>query len=193
GQQQERLEDEADEAAARPAPRRAPQRAHVLVGEPDLARVGVLEQAEQVQQRALARAGRARDDDEVPGLDVHVHAVEHRNAGPGGSPMRLHEAAGAQHHAPRRIASAGDRRTTRSVAYSAATAPSSPAKITTPARRRAENRKSCWPRLIQRSIARPSAMAITMPVTPPDSVTASDSVRTSRPSCASVAPSARLT
>ena len=47
--------------------------------EPDRARVGRVEQAEDVQQRALARPARPDDRDELAVLDLEVDPAEHRD------------------------------------------------------------------------------------------------------------------
>src|SRR5690606_41072287 len=46
-----------------------------LAVQPDAALVGVLEPAEQVQQRRLARAGRAGDRDELAAVHGQVHTA----------------------------------------------------------------------------------------------------------------------
>jgi hypothetical protein len=43
----------------------------------DRARVGRVEQAHEVQQRALARAALAHDRDELAGREVEVHTPQH--------------------------------------------------------------------------------------------------------------------
>ena len=63
GQQVVELVDEAERAVAQRAARGVRQRAHLLAGDVDLARGRRVEAAEQVQQRALAGAGRAEDRD----------------------------------------------------------------------------------------------------------------------------------
>ena len=70
-QQVEELEDEADVVAAQPgqlARRRGRRSARPPTATVPLGRR--LERAEDVQQRALARAGRAHDRDELAGLDA---------------------------------------------------------------------------------------------------------------------------
>src|SRR3989442_878427 len=98
-QQQERLEDEADPPPARAALRRARQRAdaHVLVH--DLARLGVLEESEDAEERALAGAGLPDDRDQLAALYHEVHPAQDRDRLAPGGPVRLHETGRPQHGA----------------------------------------------------------------------------------------------
>jgi hypothetical protein len=52
------------------------QRGKALAAELDFAVVGAIQSAEQVQQRALARAGRAAQRDELAGFHGEVHAAQ---------------------------------------------------------------------------------------------------------------------
>src|SRR5207247_2317005 len=206
-QPEARLEQEADVAAPRPAPRGAAERGHAVVLVPHVATVAVLEQPEDVQQRALARARRAGDDDDLARLHGQVDAAQHPNRRPRRGPVRLDEPDGAQHQLARRIASAGaknqrsrriasagETETTRAVAYAAAAVPSRTENARAPPSRRGEKWKSCWlPPATKASMNDPSESASAMPARPPTSVTPSASASTSRPSCRSVAPSARFT
>ena len=115
-QQQERLEEKAHVPAARAALPGAAHRAHTAVLEPDLAAVRVFEEPEHVQQGALARAGGPGHDDDLAALHRETHAREHGDRGAGRGPIGLHDGGGAQHQAPRRIASAGESATMRAVA-----------------------------------------------------------------------------
>src|SRR5438094_448554 len=183
-----------DVARPRPAPRGAAERGHAVVLVPHVAAVAGLEQPEDVQQRALARARRAGDDDDLARLHGQVDAAQHANRRPRRGPVRLDEPDGAQHQLARRIASAGETETTRAVAYAAAAVPSRTENARAPPSRRGEKWKSCWlPPATKASMNDPSESASAMPARPPTSVTASASASTSRPSCRSVAPSARFT
>src|SRR5882672_1288191 len=191
--QQERLEQKTDIPAAGLASGDAAEGAHPVVFEPQLAAVAVLQEPEDVQQRALSRARWAGDDDELAPLHREVHAGQHADWHPRWGPVRLHEARRPQHQLPRRIASAGETDTTRAVAYAAAAAPSRIENASAPPRSRGEKWNNCCARATVLSMTQPSTSASPTPARPPTSVTASDSVSTSRPSCRSVAPKARLT
>src|SRR5215470_14580454 len=84
GQKQERLEDEPQPAAALAALRCAPELADTAIAEADLPRVGVFEQAEHVEQRALARARWTFDDHQLAATNLEIGAgqdVDRRPAG----------------------------------------------------------------------------------------------------------------
>ena len=115
-QQQERLEDEADEPAARATLGGRAERGDTLSVVPDVAGVGPFQQPEDVQQRALARARRADDRRDFTAIHLDVDAGEHTEAGARRRPVGLHDVRRSQHQVPRRIASAGLSRVTRSVA-----------------------------------------------------------------------------
>src|SRR5947209_6769798 len=88
-QQQERLEDEADPPPARAALGRARQRADAHVFVHDLARVGVLEESEDAEERALAGAGLPDDRDQLAALHHEVHPAQDRDRLAPGGPVRL--------------------------------------------------------------------------------------------------------
>ena len=71
------LEDEAELRVAQPAARRAVHLGDVLAAIFDGAVVGGVEGAEDVQERALARAAAPLDGDELAGLQRQVHVLEH--------------------------------------------------------------------------------------------------------------------
>ena len=80
GEQVVELEDEPERR--RSASRRACGRDRSsirLAVEPDRAGVGRIEQAQHVQQRALARTARADHRDELAPVDLQVDAMEHRD------------------------------------------------------------------------------------------------------------------
>jgi hypothetical protein len=70
------LEDEADALAAHAGLLVGRKRRDVAAFEPVGAGIGPVEQAEQVEQRRFAGAGRAHDRDVFAGLDRHVEAVQ---------------------------------------------------------------------------------------------------------------------
>src|SRR5438034_961207 len=98
-QQQERLKDEADPPPARAALRRARQRADAHVFVHDLARVGVLEESEDAEERALAGTGLPDDRDQLAALHHEVHPAQDRDRLAPGGPVRLHETGRPQHGA----------------------------------------------------------------------------------------------
>ncbi len=79
GQQVERLEDESDPAAAQRGPVPVVQRARVQAVQQVAALGRCVEQAEQVQQRRLARAGRPGHRDVVARLDHQVGRAQRRH------------------------------------------------------------------------------------------------------------------
>ena len=81
-QQVVRLEDEADGPAAEPGQAVVVELGDGRAGQPVGAGGRPVEAAEDVHHRALARAGRPDDRDELAGLDVEAHVVEggHRDA-----------------------------------------------------------------------------------------------------------------
>jgi hypothetical protein len=68
------LKDEADHVAAEA--RRVAQPRHRDAVDQDVAGVGAVESADQLQQRALARAGRARQGDELARLEIERDASQ---------------------------------------------------------------------------------------------------------------------
>ncbi len=74
------LKDEADVAVAKLHERGIVERPEIGVGNDDLSRVGAVEAAEQVQQRALANARRADDRDHLAVGDVQFEIAEHVDA-----------------------------------------------------------------------------------------------------------------
>jgi hypothetical protein len=92
-QQVEELEDEADMVASQGAQLALRGARDAPPGDDDLARVGAVEPAEQVQERGLARPAAAEDGDDLARPDVEVGAVEDpARAAPAAD--RLDEAAG---------------------------------------------------------------------------------------------------
>ncbi|MCY1558036.1 hypothetical protein D9M68_949380 [compost metagenome] len=71
------LVDKAQRAVAHHIALALAQRRERLAEQRDAARVGIVEPAQHMQQRALARAGRADDGDLLAGIDAHVHAAQH--------------------------------------------------------------------------------------------------------------------
>src|SRR5205823_850071 len=94
-EQQEGLEHEAHVPSPRESLRTPGPRAHPIVAVPDRARVGGLEEPEQVQERALPGARWAGDRDEVPGADAQIDVGEHRHGVAGRCAKRLAEPFGA--------------------------------------------------------------------------------------------------
>jgi hypothetical protein len=68
------LEDEADHVATKP--RGVPEPGHRNAVDEDIAGVGAVESADELQERALARAGRARQGDELTRLEIERDASQ---------------------------------------------------------------------------------------------------------------------
>ena len=179
------------------APGSGPTRPSALTRSPahtHVAAVGVLQQPEHVQQRALAGArGPRAPPPAVRPAPTRSTPIEHadRRAGraPGTSSRAARASSTAADRLGRRQPHDPQRRVRRPPPRRAA-----PRTPSAPPSSRPENRKSCWPvRAAQPSTAAPRSSASPTPSAPPVSVTASASPSTSRPSCRSVAPSARLT
>ena len=107
-QQVMELEDEAD----LPVPHRRERGGGLLAVhqpvEPDLARRRRVEGAQQVEQRALARAARPHDGDELPPAHRQVHARQHLDRGAVAAAVQLPESLGLEDRAHSwRIASTG--------------------------------------------------------------------------------------
>jgi hypothetical protein len=77
GQQTVRLKDEAEPAVAEFGQGSGRQLAEILASRPDIARVRPVQAAEQVQQRALARAARAAQCDEFAAPGGEVDPTQH--------------------------------------------------------------------------------------------------------------------
>src|SRR5690606_17945461 len=76
-EQVERLEDEADEAVSVASRLALAEPFHELTIQEVLAAVVAIQDAEDVEQRRLARARGAHDRHELAGCDVQVHVPEH--------------------------------------------------------------------------------------------------------------------
>src|SRR5581483_78528 len=81
GDQMELLEDEANLFGAHARQVRGAEGSKILSVQPDLARGGPIQTADQVDQRGFSRAGRAHDGDPLAGLDGERDAVERANGG----------------------------------------------------------------------------------------------------------------
>jgi hypothetical protein len=68
------LEDEADHVAAKA--RRVPEPGHRDAVDEDIAGIGAVESADELQERALARAGRACEGDELARLEIERDAFQ---------------------------------------------------------------------------------------------------------------------
>ena len=79
-QQVVELINKADAAVAKAAQRGAGQRRQRLAAQPDVAGVGAIKAAQQVQQRALARTGHADDGDALARRRRQVEALQHLDA-----------------------------------------------------------------------------------------------------------------
>ena len=71
------LEDEAHLGVAKRHARLIGHGAEIVTVYGDAARVGAIEAAQQVQQRALADAARADDGQHLPALDDQIEIAEH--------------------------------------------------------------------------------------------------------------------
>src|SRR5438094_624212 len=98
GDQQEGLKDVADAGPAHAGLGAAGQMAHAQVVEPDLAAVGRLEQAQEVEERRLPRPRGAHDGHELSGLGLEIHAGQDPDRAAVRHPIGLLEPDGADQH-----------------------------------------------------------------------------------------------
>ena len=73
------LEDEADIAGAPGGELAFGHAVDALIGDRKLTLIDMIDAAEQVQQRGLARTGRSHDGDEIAARDRHVEMIEDRD------------------------------------------------------------------------------------------------------------------
>ena len=73
------LEDEAERLIAQPIALLGGQIVDALGVEKNAALVGLVERAEQMQQRALAAAGTADDAEKLAGVHFEIHSGQHRH------------------------------------------------------------------------------------------------------------------
>ena len=99
-QQMMELIDEAERTIAQPAALRVAQRAHRLADDAHLACRRLIEAADELQQRRLARARRADDRDAIALGDGELDAAQHLDVAPDVA-ERLDELAGLEDRLPR--------------------------------------------------------------------------------------------
>src|SRR5207245_1629769 len=74
-----KLKNEAELPVTQPVAPLRRQVVDALVVQPDLAFVRGIDGAEQMEQGALARAGRAHDAEKLAGIDFQIESLEHRH------------------------------------------------------------------------------------------------------------------
>jgi hypothetical protein len=80
--QMKRLKHEADVTESRPGQRPGPLGGEHLAGQHNLARVGLIEPAEEMQERRFAAARAPENRHDVVSVDIERHAVQHETLSP---------------------------------------------------------------------------------------------------------------